>query len=76
MLGSKSYMKFQITPAATKLMAMGMKIRAFTAVSYRTRSDKTAISSPKTTATPVKKTIHRTVLPMVCQKSAWPKRSM
>ena len=28
--GSKSYMNFQITPAATKLIAIGMKISAFT----------------------------------------------
>ena len=31
--GLKSYMKFQMTPAATKLMASGMKTMALTTVS-------------------------------------------
>ena len=41
----------QMTPAATKLIAIGMKISAFTPVSYRTRSARMAMSRPMATVT-------------------------
>ncbi len=45
-----SYMNFQITPAATMLIASGTKITDLATVSYRTRSTRTAMSKAEADA--------------------------
>ena len=57
--GWKSYISFQMMPAATNEIAKGIKISPLTATSYLTRSNKTAINKPKVTTNPVIRTSHR-----------------
>src|SRR5579859_1244628 len=57
-LAAKSYMRFQMTPAPTNEMAIGMKIAAFAMLSMRTRSTSTAMISPKNTVAAVPSTSH------------------
>ena len=46
-VGWKSYMNFQMMPAATKEMAIGRNTRALATASYLTRSARRAMSSPR-----------------------------
>ena len=60
-LGSSSYMNRQMTPAATKLIAIGRKTTDFTTFSYFTRSTRTATSSPRPTTKAVSRTTQSTL---------------
>ena len=55
-------MNFQMTPAATMLIASGRKMMLLAQASYRTRSTRTATSSPSPTVNTVSSTTHSTLL--------------
>ena len=55
-------MNFQMTPAATMLIASGRKMMLFAHASYRTRSTSTATSRPMPTVNKVSSTSHSTLL--------------
>src|SRR5689334_7115802 len=62
MSGLNSYMKRQITDAATNEMAMGMKIADLAMASYRTRVARTAINRPMMTVPAGYRMSQRTLL--------------
>ena len=55
-------MNFQIVPAATNEIACGRKMSDFAIPAYRTRSARTAMTSPSMSTKLVKKTIHQNTL--------------
>ena len=57
------YTKPQMTPAPTKEIAIGMKMRDFASGSYFTRSASRAISTPSTTVPETMSRIHLMLLP-------------
>ena len=61
-LGSSSYISRQITPAATKLIAIGRNTTDFTVFSYFTWSTSTATRSPRPTTKAVRSTTQSTLL--------------
>ena len=64
-------MNFQITAAATKLIARGRKTIDFATLSYRTRSTSSATSRPSPTTSSGRRTTHSALLRRAMSVSDW-----